>query len=172
MKARSLASAAASAQTGGLIGQQGGPLTGQKVRLVSFDLPDLLRNSPATVQTHWSTGLVVVEAATGNARGFRQEEVYELTGSEKLPLPERLGNLKTGMTKDLKLAVLQACGAELRKKVKAKDLLESPELAAAWHELGWRAKQAGDAWPNPYAVCLCPRDFACPYAVAPEPWLI
>ena len=153
-KARSLASAAASAQAGGLIGQEGGPLTGQKVRLVSFELPELLRNSPATVQTHWSTGLVVVVAVTGNTRGFREHEVYQLTGSEKLPMAEKLGNLKSGMTKDHKLAVFQACGGELRKKVTAKDLLESPELSAAWHELGWRAKEAGDPWPNPFAVCL------------------
>ena len=49
---------------------------------------------------------------------------------------------------------LTACGGKVRDQVKKDTLLESPELNAAWHELGFRAQQAGDTWPNPLFVAL------------------
>ena len=71
------------------MGEAGGSLTGKRVRCVDFSLTDLVRNSPATVLDHFSTGQVTVQTASGTVRSFRQEAVYELTGREKLPLPEK-----------------------------------------------------------------------------------
>jgi hypothetical protein len=148
-KRRNAAAAAASAQSGGLLGQEGGPLTGCRVRLVDFVLPDLLRNTPAVVQVHYTTGLLVVECVSGSTRSFKEELVYPLTGHEKLPLPLRTPDLRH-VTKEQKAACLSACGAQLHTKLIGQTLLESPELASGWHELGFRAQKAGVSGPTPW----------------------
>ena len=127
------------------------------MRLVDFVLPDLLRNTPALVQVHYTTGLLVVECVSGSTRSFKGQLVYPLTGHEKLPLPLRTPDLRH-VTKEQKAACLSACGAQLHTKLTGQTLLESPELASGWHELGFRAQKAGDVWPNPMAVCLNPQE--------------
>ena len=42
----------------------------------------------------------------------------------------------------------------MRPAVKHTTELESPELDAAWHELGFRCELAGEQWPNPLFVKL------------------
>ena len=137
----------------GVLGEAGGPLTNKQVRLVASDMPDLLRNSTATVRTHYSNGLATAELMSGSIRTYPELDLYELTGQEKLPMPEQLPNLNT-VQKHQQEACLAASGGQLDTKLKRESLLESPELAAGWHEIGFRANSAGDVWPNPMAVCL------------------
>ena len=151
------ANAAQAAAAQGVLGETGGPLTGQQVRLVACGLPDLIRNSIAKVTTHYLTGLVVVELISGSARTFSELDLYPVTGKEKLPMPERLPAL-TQVEKKMQQAALAASGAQLDCKLQKKSLLESPEIASAWHEIGFRAHCAGDTWPNAMAVCLNPQE--------------
>ncbi len=137
------------------LGQTGGPLQGKRVRLVEQGLSGLLRNSPATVKEHYGTGLCTVQTVSGAVRTFPQASLYLLTGSERVPLPEQTGDLRR-CHKPLKLAALADCGGQLEDKVTANTQLGTPELAAAWSELGFRAQQAGDDWPSNRAVALNP----------------
>ncbi len=137
------------------LGQPGGPLEGTQVRLVEYGLTDLLRNSPGTVRQHYSTGLCSVETVSGTVRTFPAESLYSLTGKEKTPLPEQTGDLRR-CPKPLKQAALEDSGGQLVDRVTAKTQLETPELAAAWSELGFRAEQAGDEWPSQLAVSVNP----------------
>jgi len=137
-----------------LLGKAGGSWEGCQVRLVDHNLTDLLRNSSAVVKAHYSTGLVTVTCASGSVRTFPQDRLWLLTGKEKLPLPEVTPDLRQ-LTKAEKARALLAAGNQLtEEKVTASTLLESPELSAAWEELGYRARLAGDTWPNPNAVLL------------------
>ena len=137
------------------LGEEGGPLTGTQVRLVDFDLVELLRNSPGKVNTHFSTGTVVVTVPSGTVRTFPVDRVYPLTGKEKLGLPEDTPDLKTA-TKEVKQRAMAACGGQVKVQIKPDTLLETPELGSAWEELGFRAVKAGDQWPHPQAVFLNP----------------
>eukprot|EP00974_Lingulodinium_polyedra_P002204 205496-Lingulodinium_polyedra.AAC.1 len=82
----------------GLLGKGGGPLTGKRVRLVSFGLPDLTRNAPCTVESHYSSGVVAISLPSGTVWNVPVAEVCVLSGKEKLPLPDKLGPL-TKLTK-------------------------------------------------------------------------
>ena len=137
------------------LGDEGGALTGKQVRLVDFNLPELLRNSQATVDTHYSTGIATVVTASGTVRSFPHDRLYQLTGKEKLPLSEIAPDMRT-CTLQQKQRGLAASGAQLQTKLKANSLLETPELGAAWEELGFRAASKGDAWPNSLAAFLNP----------------
>ena len=154
-KARQKLEAKAEAKGALKLGEAGGSLTGKAVRCVAFSLTDLIRNSPGKVLDHYSTGLVTVQTASGTVRSFRQEEVYELTGSEQLALPDKTPHCNKA-TEQQKTRALQAVGAELQTDLTAKSQLETPELAAAWHELCFRASQAGDLDPPALAVCWNP----------------
>ncbi len=137
------------------LGETGGSLQGQQVRLVEHGLSELLRNSRATVTQHYSTGLCTVETVSGAVRTFSEESLYKLTGSEQPPLPEGTGDLRR-CPRQLKLAALEACGGQLEQQVTAATQLGTPELAAAWSELGLRAQLKGDEWPSPRAVAVNP----------------
>ena len=154
-KARQKLEAKAEAKGGLQLGEAGGSLTGKQVRCVDFSLTDLVRNSPGKVLDHYSTGQVTVQTASGTVRSFRQEAVYELTGREKLPLPEKTPHCNKA-TDEQKTRACQAAGAQLQTNLTGKTLLETPELAAAWHELCFRASQAGDPDPPAMAVCWTP----------------
>ena len=136
-----------------LLGQPGGPLEGQTVRLVDFGLPDLLRNSPAVVLQHHSTGVCQVRCASGTERCWPDNRLYRVTGAEKLSLPEDAPDMRT-VGKLLKEAGLSASGGQLTLDISPSSLLESPEMAAAWSELGARADAAGDVWPADRALCF------------------
>ena len=137
------------------LGEEGGDFTGKQVRLVDFGLPSLLRNSPARVETHYTTGLATVMTASGTVRSFEQHKLYVLTGKEKLPLPEDTPDMRQCSLAQ-KQRGLAASGAQLETKLKANSLLETPELGAAWEELGFRAASKGDVWPNSQAIFLNP----------------
>ena len=79
--------------------------------------------------------------------------MYLLTGEEKLPLPEETPDCRKASKALLQLS-LTACGGQVRPVVKHTTELESPELDAAWHELGFRCELAGEPWPNPLLVKL------------------
>ena len=123
------------------------------MRLASFGQPELTRNSPCTVLEHYSAGVVTVSLPSGTVRNVPLEEVYQLTGKEKLPLPERLPNLQK-LTKQEKEAAREAAAGVLQLKLTALSKLESGDLDAAWHELRFRARVSGDSWPLTQLICL------------------
>ena len=135
------------------LGQSGGAWETQRVRLTAFGLSPLLRNSPAVVNSHYDTGLLTVTLTSGSQRTFPQRDLYLLTGTEKLMMPEVLADMKK-VTAVQKQTALTAAGGQLRSKIESRTQLESPEMMAAFHEIGCRAAEAGDVWPNPAVVCL------------------
>ena len=142
------------------LGQDNGPLKGKSVRLVGTGLTDLLRNSPAKVTKHYKTqSLVTVTLISGSAISYPVKAVYELTGKEKLPLAEKDLDMRK-VPLQSKRAALRRSGGQLRTQLTGQTLLETPEVGAAWSELGARAKLAGDVWPNPLAVCPSPQELA------------
>ena len=128
------------------LGQPGGSWEGKNVRVVAPGQTDLVRNSPAVVQSHYDSGLVCVQLPSGSMRTFPQSDLYLLTGKEKVPLPEKTPALNK-VKKQLQELALTACGGKVRAGVKRTTLLESPELNAAWHELGFRVMASGGQWP-------------------------
>ena len=119
--------------------------------MVKENLSELLRNSPATVHSDTSTGCEVI-TSSGTKLTFLHSELYELTGKEKLPLPEANPDLRK-VPGWLKQRALQATGHPVEKLLSGK-CMESPELSACWEELGFRAVLAKDLWPNTRAVLL------------------
>ena len=103
--------------------------------------------------SHYDSGLVCVQLPSGSQRTFLQEQLYLPTGQEKPPLPEETPDCRRASKRILQLA-MTACGNELRASVKHNTQLESPELNAAWHELGFRCEVAGEEWPNRLFVRL------------------
>ena len=128
------------------------------MRLVASGLSELLRNSPATVEEHYSdSNLLSVKTVAANVRTFPQRDLYLLTGQEKLPLPERTPHL-TSATKAFKLNSLAQCGGVLNKSVKHDELLSDEHIVAGFHEMGFRALSHKDLWPNPLILCLNPAE--------------
>ena len=103
--------------------------------------------------SHFDTGLVTVRLPSLSERTFLQEELYLVTGQEQLPLSEDTPDCRRAGKALLGLA-MAACANQVRPLVKQDTELESPELDAAWHELGFRCEQAGDDWPDPLFVKL------------------
>ena len=138
------------------LGDEKGPLQGKTVRLVAPGLLDLLRNSTATVMSHYEvTGQVVVRLPAGTIRNFPAWTVCELTGKERVAMSERLGDLRT-VSLSQKKAALTLCGGQLEAKLTAQTELETPEVAASLTELGIRATKAGDQLSLPGFLAVSP----------------
>ena len=98
---------------------------------------------------------MAVRLPAGTVRSFPVAHVYELTGKERLPLTEKLPDLRT-VPLSQKREALTMAGGQLEVKITAQTELETPELAASLAELSLRATKAGDQWPNPRLVVVNP----------------
>ena len=123
---------------------------------MASDLPELLRNSDATVQDHYSSGLLTVQTIAGNVRTYKQSDLYLLTGDEALPMAERTP--KMTVSKTFKLDTLAACGGRVNQVIKHTELVSDEHILAGFHEMSLREMQTikQDVWPNPLIVCLDP----------------
>jgi len=72
----------------------GGALEGKEVRLVEPGLPELLRNTTASVLKHFVDGRCLVKCLSGTERVFAEADLYLLTGKEKLPLPSKAADMR------------------------------------------------------------------------------
>ena len=156
VKKKAQAVRAAKRKAGVLEGEPAQPMTGKKVRMVGFSLTDLLRNSQATVLAQHADTLVLETVSKGIVN-CGVDEVYEQTGSERLPLPDEL-RLPAGQPswlQTLKLDCRRQAGSDLE-KVKPNQLLQDSDLQAAWCEIQARRMIAGDKDFESQAVFIQP----------------
>lgn len=123
-------------------------LVGKTVRLLAAGapLPDKLRNCSAAVVSCSEAGFVC-RAPDGTCHTVELAGLGRLHGSEREPFPEKLPAL-SGLTAAMKALVNEAAAGQLA-VLKTGSCLESPEMAACWHEVGFRCLAAGHPWPLP-----------------------
>ena len=120
-------------------------LVGRQVRLVKAGLPSLFRNTLGKVTAKVADGSVRVKKISGSTEIFALKDVYFLTGEETPPLKETPIDLRSLNSLYKKLAQIE-CGNCVEEQLPA-TMMHSCHMMVAWHEIGARARTAGDIWP-------------------------
>ena len=90
-------------------------------------------------------GSVRVKKISGSTETFALKDVYFLTGDETPPFKETQVDLRCLSNHYKKLAQIE-CGNCVTEQVPGTEL-HSCHMMVAWHEIGARARTAGDIWP-------------------------